>query len=1224
MKRGSSVFALLLVLLTGARWSTTHSSNTAGTGPDAAAVRELTPRETTHEDSSCEAFADLSSKPDPEGKGQITALVQRYVEGSSHTGQLAPDSLPKDIRFMMVTVPDPLHTHLNLQFDRTIEALQQGLQDEKYTYDSSWLPWKKQASEYGGLSDQKLAEDETTRREKCPGLILFRSNMMPSAVDRKPYEHGMFAFVVAENPTSGLTQSQWSNALAWIDKYSNKNRTDKALRILGPTFSGSMPSFVRSLEAIRPDKSSFTSVLLYSGRIRGCGSWLWLKKQLNRSANELPVRTSDFDENDAIEIDRFYRFVTDRGHALSEVAVLSEDETAYGGLPDTPAPANPSSINDAPCEPIYPHENRPLHLYYPRDISAVRSAYQEQSIFSTGSGGASNTPHTVLQQQSSSSQHNQTDTIEPFSGEGMALTQEAQLYGIVNSLNTHGIRYLILRSTNSLDYLFLARFFHRAYPDAYIVTMGTDMLFGREIDSTEFRGVVALSIFPLLPRGQDWTKQTSELPQHAHRIFGSDIMEGVYLASRFLISDDAVAKQPDLDRDLEHYVHPPKPDIPDYAEPFWDDPSPLQAAPITWLSVIGRDGYWPLAVLKAPFHRLPASNLTSVTKTAPSNGRNLSTGQFSLSSAWKFFCFLAVLAICLHFVACHIGWRHQDMGLFVQFTPHPGKRQLALMALGWAMICSLLLLLLLASAPLYAWLRRVDQIWVWIVGIAAIAGVVAIVLDLGRWPRRRKTKMAVDEDACEVEPRWQPGSGVWIVVSLAIVFIAGVAGLNIFDYFTPNGVITAYRSVHFTSGISPIVSLLFLLGGYYWWFWQSLCGLALLGDGRPVLPDCTVLPPVLARISSAMATNIERFAVPFPSFRAGGQFFYLLPVLLLLLEGCVLQRPWSEGFDSILHSLENRSMSWTLHLLFAIGLYLLMLECIQLLRTWFSLKRLLLALDRLPLRRTFAALQGLSMRSLWTLSGTSSRARYAIFSHQVESLNHLRNELSSFDSRDLGDPDTRQVIDDAFQYGYDFVVKRSVGVDLAMINNQDAHTLRECFSACTEQILGHVLLPSWTNEKSSLNLSEANAEETAKTKLQLSNNPVVKLAEEFVCMVYVGYLQNMIARMRTMVLSIIGIFAAIALSVACYPYSPRPLLALSLMTLLLVIGAVVATVYAGLDRDNTLSHITNTEPGHLGLNFWVRIISFVGVPALGLIVAQFPEVTDFVASWIQPGMNAVK
>ena len=43
---------------------------------------------------------------------------------------------------MVVTVPDPVHTHLSLQFDRTLEALQQALQDEKFTYDSSWLPWK--------------------------------------------------------------------------------------------------------------------------------------------------------------------------------------------------------------------------------------------------------------------------------------------------------------------------------------------------------------------------------------------------------------------------------------------------------------------------------------------------------------------------------------------------------------------------------------------------------------------------------------------------------------------------------------------------------------------------------------------------------------------------------------------------------------------------------------------------------------------------------------------------------------------------------------------------------------------------------------------------------------------------------------------------------------------------------------------------------------------------
>ena len=134
----------------------------------------------------------------------------------------------------------------------------------------------------------------------------------------------------------------------------------------------------------------------------------------------------------------------------------------------------------------------------------------------------------------------------------------------------------------------------------------------------------------------------------------------------------------------------------------------------------------------------------------------------------------------------------------------------------------------------------------------------------------------------------------------------------------------------------------------------------------------------------------------------------------------------------------------------------------------------------------------------------------------------------------------------------------------------------------------------------------------------------MRLGEEFVCLVYVGYLQNILARMRTMVLSMAGVFVAIALSLAFYPFTPRPLLALSLLMLLLVIGVAVAVVYAGLDRDSTLSHITNTTPGTLGSAFWVRIVSFVGVPALGLVVAQFPEIADFVVSWVQPSMNAMK
>jgi hypothetical protein len=38
----------------------------------------------------------------------------------------------------------------------------------------------------------------------------------------------------------------------------------------------------------------------------------------------------------------------------------------------------------------------------------------------------------------------------------------------------------------------------------------------------------------------------------------------------------------------------------------------------------------------------------------------------------------------------------------------------------------------------------------------------------------------------------------------------------------------------------------------------------------------------------------------------------------------------------------------------------------------------------------------------------------------------------------------------------------------------------------------------------------------------------------------------------------------------------------------------------------------------------VRLASFIGVPMVGLLVAQFPEIADFIASWVQPSLTAAK
>lgn len=1259
MKRVSGLIALLAILAAGAHYVGPRARPGSSANLPVSLLREAAVPESTE----CEAFAESpaasptsATEQTANSKGEITLLMHHFLHGTPVEAPVPVGMLPAGMKFVIATVPDPVHTHLSLQFDRSLEAIQQAAQDERYTYDSSWLPWKSQGAEYSSLTDQAAATKEAARRELCPGLILFRRNTgapRPRDCEEKAnpigqtWTCGMLVFVVGEKPTSGVDINQWHNALDWIERHTQAGARDRPLRILGPTFSGTMPSIVRAIKEPAVQNGPFTSVLLYSGRIRGCSSWRWLQFTLHPAAAAgLPVRVSDFEENDAIQIDRFYRYLEDRGHRLSEVAILSEDETAYGGLPDARGMAtDEETAHLIPCDPVYPANDRPVHLYYPRDISAIRSAYQEQSIFSTD---AQSEPRVVLRPEANDSAHNETDTIEPFSGPNMALTQEAQLYGIVNTLRTHSIRYVVLRSTNSLDYLFLTRFLHRAYAAAYIVTMGTDLLFGREIDSTEFRGVLALSNFPLLPRGQDWTRQTDQVRQHAHRVFGSYTMEGDYLAARFLITDPGASPG-----EANNYVHPAKPDIPDFAPPFWETHAPVSNSlkPSTWISVIGRDGYWPLAVLWKPsvYSKTPRfSSLTSVQKPADEPGapgsavRNLLT----LSATWKFCCALALLAACAHFFVCLYGWAHPDLGMCIQFTPLPGRRGLGLMALGWAVVCSVLILISMASLRLFMWLDGLDRFWVVLSSIGALASLVLAVAALRPWiaanahqviDARQRTDEPAETSArleCQcserpskLNPQSRPQSlWVWLVLTFVPVILFFIGAWRIFGYgqATSDGITIAYRSVHLTSGVSPIISLLLMLAGFYWWFWQNLSGLALLGNGRPVLPGLECLPAGLGRVGDAMASEIESTAMPFPRRTGLTRWIYVLPFVLVIGQAVVLQRPWSQPLDLVLHSLENTDFNWTLHTLFGIALYLLLLECAQLLITWLGMKRLLTALNRLPLRRTFEALPGLSMRSLWSLSGTSSRARYQIFSHQMESLLHLRNELDAFDFRDCGTPALKKVIHATWNKGLAFVGKRCTGVDRAMVNDVDAFLIRSQFSSCTHDIFKDLLAPEWLAERAPIPVRDTGSDGKSGEQTPLSESSPVRIAEGFACMIYVGYIQNMLARMRTMALSIAGIFAAIALSVAFYPYTPRPTIALSLTLLFVFVAAVVGSVYAGLDRDSTLSHITNTTPGSLGASFWLRILSFAGVPALSLIVAQFPEITDFVASWIQPGINAMK
>jgi hypothetical protein len=243
-KRAIGIFAPLAILVDGSRLAVTPPPQQA-IKPSTA--REHVPAERKVADLSCPEFSDRKNAKHPHSRGEIAALVDRCLHRFPEAANAKAKALPDGIHLLVASVPDLLHT-LNLSFDRALEAVQQAAQDEGYAYDSAWLAWEGQAPQYSSRADKMDEEKDTVSRERCPGLILFRQSIQPPAAQDYdgPYAQGLFLFLVADRPTIGIDRIQWNNAIDWVGQHSNQETLRGALRVLGPTFSGSVPSMARA------------------------------------------------------------------------------------------------------------------------------------------------------------------------------------------------------------------------------------------------------------------------------------------------------------------------------------------------------------------------------------------------------------------------------------------------------------------------------------------------------------------------------------------------------------------------------------------------------------------------------------------------------------------------------------------------------------------------------------------------------------------------------------------------------------------------------------------------------------------------------------------------------------------------------------------------------------------------------------------------------------------
>ena len=1185
---------------------------------------------------------------------ELVAPEECYESGHTPKTQGGLTQKASHLKFVIALLPDPVHTHQPVLFDQFAVAIQDGAQDEKYVFDSSWLPWDEEESPYVLLADQKAASLEKYLKENQPGIILFRQQ---GALSRS-YVEGLVVFVVGEEATQGIHSEQFRNALAWVAALEPKKTTQKKrVAILGPTFSGSFPSLARVLSDPEigkkldlPTTRGNQRLAIFSGSVSGGDSAQAFQKEFKSQ-----ITFHSFVQSDDEILRRFCVYLAKEqpGFDLGQVAMVSEDETAYGssGVKTSYGSSGLQLGSDKVCQ------GGALTLYYPRDISTLRGAYQTKSLFDVGaSPPPAETQQRSLPTDLADPSGKVRDSIHSYGGNQTPLTQEAFLLEIVAALREFRVQYILLRGSSTLDQLFLANFLRRGYPDGRIVIFGPDLMFIRERGTTGLSGAMTLGTYPLFPLERDWTEHQS-LPA-ADRVFSSDTSEGTYVALRLLLNDKSLIDgNPDpgrchvLDQDEKTIFLPSiacaaDPPIPDYSPPFWTLPNQCgemadgnankgekcpYPGPATWLSVIGVNRFWPMASLTPDTPTAPAVDPSKAEradqrKTEPGGRPEMPLGMkvfllvlvaFSLFHAWCCWsgsytgkpAFRAHFAstgdwrhtwlvfggsCCVAFLAIVAGW---GCGLFS--IPAPG------LAYPWCAPCCVSFVCLMA----------------WVAILASSRTTWKLSQDLSNNPELpRMTK----KDFTTWNYR---ASGIFIaaIALFCLVFVLPIE----YQLLSENRVLTYWRAMHLASGVSPIVPILLVFVGLYLSFWFTLHGLALFGPDRPCLPPKKQLAlkdaagnnrDFLRMFSQEdAASSIEQAAMPLN---------WKIVAMGLFLMALFFGGAYVIAGRTPVRSLGTDSYALMFLVFLDICCTLAIVETWRLCEVWEELRRLLAFLDRLPLRRTLASLRGFSWGGVWKMSGNVLEVRYKVISRQMECMNHTIGSLEPLKkSSDLETRNSLAALKRMRRAGVKFAEWYSSNYDKSRAGDLTSFsTFQQSISSASGTLLSKLLVPAWRREKESLLVAFETDEkdEAAPHHPPLAEDEHIRNAEEFVCLNYLGFIQNVLGRLRTMVLTIMVLLIVSTVAMSTYPFDPQQALSAVSIVLFVIVGVVIVKVYADMHRDATLSHVTNTKPGELGTEFWFKIVGFGLAPLLGLVARIFPGITDFIFSWLQPGISSLK
>ena len=913
------------------------------------------------------------------------------TDGASEE-QIAPGELlsrnNSSVRFLIATVPDPIDSRFAYVFDRNIESIKQAVGQSDYIPDRFWLPWQEGSgdAENGGdwvgtlegkkeqgasdLLNIRVGREAEERWRTEPGILLFREKAGRRA--EKPNAEGiekkdrskrrlLVVFLIGENPTWGLNKIAFAKCFDYIEavvgsstvettsdplflealpSYNQfKSGKSPCIHILGPSFSGTARSLADSISVQLQLKRNFKFSV-----VTGSAMGAFLPRMFEKEFENDPVRFRSTVENGTVLEETFFEYLKNEFHIKPDrIALLIESDTAFGGS------LAMKRVKKSDEETKKPEEPEPLQLLYPMHISRLRSEYEKDPLLKSLQLQQTGTmPRQGLEMRMDESGGKPQDGI-PNLSDLTSVSVELVLSELVSAIAENEIQFVGLTGTDERDNIFLGRMIKKYCHDVRFFTLGADVLYLHPDINQDFQGMIAVTSYPLFGENQKWT--ASNWNSRLRRPFNNDRSEGVYNACRLLLADmkqaeDAGSTQARGSLKLSEYV---------YDGSLWDHTIVEGRKPPVWLTVLGRDAYWPIAALPpqndpdpTAAQKSTAMRNSSSLKDAPESNNNEDESHKEtkpeLEMPWIFLIFGVSIAVfsLMHAVYIFLWWRSPDPSknwrFFRSFRPRADsgwllQQKVYLAMASSALIVTFAMLLVLCDARVLFAHQGPWQCPYWVACFVCLYILIASVITTLLKPRKSATGTF-----------GVLFSGA-MLISLAFAFLIRFS----LSPDSPEGAFLVERSIHLSNGVSPVLPILILCGLLYYWAYAQLRRLRFLEERNVSLPFEYIdegLPKETINKEKArrLFGNLESLSVIAASLRGvlgaplvGGKFEFIFILASAAAYGLFVAVDF--------HTLEGMRFDW-LYLAMFLGLNgLVMMVFCRFLLTWKHLSRLLRGLE---------------------------------------------------------------------------------------------------------------------------------------------------------------------------------------------------------------------------------------------------------------------------------------